>query len=360
MLRTTRRRRVRVASLLAASVALATVMTAAPAGAAPRSTGSDAAPTAGLNLMLRADPWKVVQTRRAPDGTWDAAREIPQFGGFRYWTTVVDSGRLRLFGLRSSGPMSVQFVQSTQQSDGSWSAPTPMRGLAELPVSSEYFQLGTAGAAMVDGRVQLAAVDPSGRLVHTVENPDGSWQPWGAISAPPGLGSDKYFSLATAEVNGELHIVATMWNDGSVLHTIRHADGTWAGWGNIMGAAGTPSPWGWPHDVVAVGINGALQVAVVNNSQIAVYHTIRNSDGNWAGWGPIGQQILTQPFYVCGADGANVNNELQLLFETCANSGSLYHTIRHANGSWDRAGYVQSAVDLSPWRPVADGSAVGG
>lgn len=359
MLKTTRRRRMRVASMLAASAALATVMTAAPAGAEPRTAGSDA-PTAGLNLMLRADPWKVVQTRRAPDGTWDAAREVPQFGGFRYWTTVVDSGRLRLFGLRGSGPMSLQFVQSTQQPDGSWSEPAPMTGLAELALSDQYFQLGRTGAAVVGGRVQLAAIDPSGRLVHTVENPDGSWQPWGVVNAPAGLGSDKFFSLATAEVNGELHIAVTVWNDGGVFHTIRHADGSWSGWGNVMGAAGTPSPWGWPHDVVAAGVNGALQVAVVNNSQTAVYHTIRDSDGNWAGWGPIGRQILDRTLGVCGVDGASVDNELQLLFETCSNSGSLYHTVRHANGSWDRAGYVQSAVDLSPWRPVADGSAVGG
>ncbi|MGW3181762.1 hypothetical protein ACWDD9_21045 [Kitasatospora sp. NPDC001119] len=359
MWKTKHRHRGRVASMLASAVALAAVMTAAPAGAAPRAVTAEA-PTAGLNLMLRADPGKVVQTRRAPDGTWDAAREVPQFYSFRYWTTVVDSGRLRLLGLRYSGPMSTQFVQSTQQPDGSWPAPTPMKGLAELPLSSQYFQTGRAGAAVVNGQVQLAAIDPSGRLVHTVEGPDGNWQPWGAISAPPGLASDRFSSLATAEVNGELHIVATVSNDGSVLHTIRHANGTWDGWGNIMGAAGTPSPWGAPHDVVAAGINGQLQVAVVNNSQIAVYHTIRTSDGNWGGWGPIGQQVLDQPFYVCGADGANVDNELHLVFETCTSSGTLFHTVRHANGSWNKAGYVQGAVDLSPWRPVPNGSAAGG
>ncbi|MFE4517777.1 hypothetical protein ACFRMQ_26680 [Kitasatospora sp. NPDC056783] len=359
MWKTKRRRRGRVASMMAAAVALAAVMTASPAGAAPRAATAEA-PTAGLNLMLNADPWKVVQTRRAPDGTWDAAREVPQFSSFYYWTTVIGSGQLRLFGLKPSGPLSMQFVQSTQQPDGSWSEPTPMKGLAELPVPNPPLQRGRAGAAVVNGQVQLAAIAPSGRLVHTVERPDGSWQPWGAISAPPGIGSDTFYSLATAEVNGELHIVATMRDNGSVLHTIRHANGTWDGWGNIMGVNGTPSPWGSPHDVVAAGVNGQLQVAVVNNSQIAVYHTIRTSGGNWSGWGPIGQPILVQPFYVCGADGANVNNELQLVFETCNERGTLFHTIRHANGSWDKAGNVQSAVDLSPWRPYSDGSAVGG
>ncbi|MFJ7906766.1 hypothetical protein [Kitasatospora sp. NPDC096204] len=59
MWKTRRQYRGRVASMMAAAVALTAVVTAAPAGAAPRAATTEA-PTVGLNLMLRAEPWKIV------------------------------------------------------------------------------------------------------------------------------------------------------------------------------------------------------------------------------------------------------------------------------------------------------------
>ena len=352
----------------AAVVVLAAGLMAVPASAAPQSLPGFAgqaggAPVAGLNLLLRADPWKVVQTRRAPDRSWDQAKEIPQFANLLYFSLVDDGGRLRMFGAR--GTMGgKQYVQSAQQPDGSWSDVTPMAGLAVRPDSQSYGQPGRITAAKVAGRIQVAAIDGTGTVVHTVEQPDGSWQPWGVVNAVWGTGSGQFFSLSVTELNGELQMVG-LTRAGEVVHTIRHADGWWSAWGDVMGQTGTPSPWGLPIDVSAVGVNGALQVAVVDNSQTGMYHAIRYPDGYWSRWGDIGSQVHFNRagflgFMMGGVDGAAVNGEFQLVFESSDNRGSLYHTIRHANGTWDQAGLVQSAVDLSAWRPVAGGSAAAG
>ncbi|MEV4614365.1 hypothetical protein AB0K43_17465 [Kitasatospora sp. NPDC049258] len=363
----------RRAAVIAAAGVMTVAAAAGTAGAAPapRPAGSGHASAAaqggpsaaGLNLLLRADPWKVVETRRAPDRTWDQAREIPQFAGLWYWTVTVDHGRKRMLGAQSlsSGK---RFVQSVQQPDGSWSEVTPMVGLADLPVSQDYWQMGRIKSSWVNGQLQVTAIDPAGRVLHTVERADGSWQPWGVVSASSGLGSGQFFSVATTELNGELQLVGTTWA-GEVLHTIRHADGSWQPWGNVMGATGTPSPWGWTTDVAVAGINGALQVVVCDNSQVGAYHAIRGADGRWTRWGDVpGQVHFDRAGYygsnLGGVDGAAVDGEFQLVFAPSTNTGDLYHTIRHADGRWDQAGHVQDAVDLSRWRPVATGAAAAG
>ncbi|MEV4557101.1 hypothetical protein AB0K51_08895 [Kitasatospora sp. NPDC049285] len=351
------------AGLLA--VAAAPGAAAAPGPAAGRvASAAQGAPTAGLNLLLRADPNKVVETRRAPGGSWDQAHEVPQFAGLSYWTEVVDQGRKRMFGAQSYGYGNKHFVQSVQQPDGSWGALAPMTGLDDLPGSTTYFQTGRIKATQVAGQLQLLAIDPSGRLMHTVERSDGSWQPWGVASSPSGLGSGQFFSVAAADVNGELQVVGTMWT-GEVLHTLRHADGSWQPWGNVMGATGTPSPWGWTTDVAVAGINGQLQVVVCDNSVVGAYHAIRRADGTWTRWGNVVDQVRFDRagYYgsnLGGVDGAAVNGEFQLVFEPSTNTGDLYHTIRRADGTWQQAGHVQDAIDLSRWRPVATGAAAGG
>ncbi|MFJ5880676.1 hypothetical protein [Kitasatospora cineracea] len=356
---------VAAAALLAVAAAPAA---AAPAVAAPAASTRAVAQTvpdpAGLNLLLRADPWKVVETRRAPDRTWDAPREVPQFADLFYWTLTVDHGHKRMFGAQRYGYGNLRFVQSVEQADGSWSALAPMTGLTDLPGSTTYYQMGRVKAAQVGGRIQLLAIDPSGRLMHTTELADGSWQPWGVASSASGTGSGQFFSVAAAEVGGELQVVGTLFS-GEVVHAVRHADGSWQPWGNVLGATGTPAAWGLPTDVAVAGINGQLQVVVCDNSQIGAYHAIRRSDGSWTRWGDIGSQARFDRagYYgsnLTGVDGAAVNGEFQLVFEPSTDAGDLYHTIRHADGSWDLAGHVQNAVDLSRWRPVAVGAAAAG
>ncbi|MFH9355390.1 hypothetical protein [Kitasatospora sp. NPDC017646] len=350
----------------AALAVLAAGLTVTPAAAAESSTATTASSTdsaSGLNLLLRADPWKTIQTRRAPDGSWDQAREVPQFAGLWYWSLAVDGGRLRMFGAQMAG-QGFHYVQSARNPDGTWAPLSEMTGLTDLPHDPQYPSMGRITATRVAGQVQVAAVDGTGRVVHTIERPDGTWQPWGTVSASSGLGSGQFSSLSTAEVNGELQMVGTT-SAGEVLHTIRHADGNWSAWGNVMGVTGTPSPWGPPADVAAASFNGSLQVVVTDNSQAGFYHTIRNADGTWNRWGDIGSQVHFDRagfhgFIMGGVEGANVDGELQLVFESSDNSGSLYHTIRHTDGTWAQAGLVQRAVDLSAWRPVSNGAAAAG
>jgi len=358
---------VRRAGAVVAAGVLAVATGAGAAGAVPVKAGVRSAAVqggpdvSGFDLLLRAEPWTVLQTRRANDRSWDQPHLVPQLAGLFHWTVVVQGGRLRLFGAQAIG-YGRHYVQSAQQADGSWSALVPMTGVVDLPVSQQYGQMGRMTSSLVNGQVQVSAIDGAGRVVHTVEGPGGVWQPWSVVSAASGLGSGPFFSLATAELNGELQMVGTTVA-GEVLHTIRHADGSWQPWGNVMGATGTPSPWGWTTDVAVAAINGQLQVVVEDNSMAASYHAIRRADGSWTPWGNIPAQVgfnLAGYPSLPGVEAAAVNGELQLLWETSSNAGDIYHTIRHADGSWDRVGHVQDAINLSPYRVVPTGAGAGG
>ncbi|MFB7505743.1 hypothetical protein [Streptomyces broussonetiae] len=48
----------------------------------------------------------------------------------------------------------------------------------------------------------------------------------------------------------------------------------------------------------------------------------------------------------------NVAGNLQLVFASDDDRGTLFHTMRNANGAWTRATLVQHYTHMSAWRPA--------
>ena len=88
-------------------------------------------------------------------------------------------------------------------------------------------------------------------------------------------------------------------------------------------AASPEPPAPAPADTHYVGLTAKGQL----------YHTIRRADGEWDRWaerdGPLAAEFV-------GAACAGAGDALHVVAVTA--EGRLYHTIRHADGRWDRWG----------------------
>ncbi|HVG98441.1 MAG TPA: hypothetical protein VNK05_16150 [Chloroflexota bacterium] len=68
-----------------------------------------------------------------------------------------------------------------------------------------------------------------------------------------------------------------------------------------------------------------------------LYHTVRHADGRWDRWGER-ERPSDDPFVAVTCAGSG--DSLQVGGVTA--EGRLYHTVRHADGRWDRWGRPSS------------------
>ena len=76
-----------------------------------------------------------------------------------------------------------------------------------------------------------------GGMWHTIRHAL-SWDGFGDVKIPAGHHPGAFTSVACAEVGGELHVCGVT-TDGGMWHAIRRADGSWIGFGDVKGQAGT-------------------------------------------------------------------------------------------------------------------------
>jgi hypothetical protein len=159
------------------------------------------------------------------------------------------------------------------------------------------------------------------------------WQPFfgyvnGQAGNPGGLagnpGTVCAASAAGNDATGELHLVVATC-DGRLFHTIRYANGNWQLFGDIKGTqAGDPGS----VSSVSAAVNnstGELHVVVVASEYgfapaKRLYHTIRHADGSWQPFGFVpGQDLYFLSDSVLRDVSAAVNNstgELHLVVST--------------------------------------------
>lgn len=119
--------------------------------------------------------------------------------------------------------------------------------------------------------------------------------------------------------------VTAVGDDGLLYHEIRDANGTWSGFqpvGGYQGAAHFAA-----RSVAAAGMPGGSAQLVAVGSDGNVYHNIRYDNGTWQGWVPLNFAASQV------AIAAIPNGSAQVL--VMAPDGTLYHNIRSTpSGSW--------------------------
>src|SRR5438034_66416 len=77
-----------------------------------------------------------------------------------------------------------------------------------------------------------------------------------------------------------------------------------------------------------------------------LWHTLRRADGSWQGLGDVQSQFaIPAPVTGVAATGDGTAGETQYMFATA--DGQLLHTLRRADGSWTGLGDVQSQSVLA-------------
>lgn len=202
--------------------------------------------------------------------------------------------------------------------------------------------------AGIGGALHLVGVGTDYRLYHTIRNPDGSWQPtFGLIEDVASGGPTTGFGqVACAGTGTTLHVVGH-GRDANLYHTLRLADGTWQNAFALIEAEveGGP-PAGDFNWVACAGVGDELHVVGVGiDGQL--YHTIRHADGTWQpSFGPVASAVSGQPQGFGSLACSGTGGVLQL---AVLGDGQLYHAIRNADGSWQPFfGAIASLVQGGP------------
>ncbi|MFD3868911.1 peptidoglycan DD-metalloendopeptidase family protein [Streptomyces sp. NPDC058623] len=167
------------------------------------------------------------------------------------------------------------------------------------------------------------AVESGGGLFHGVRNPNGTWSTFGNVQNEGGDVPSGVRTTAEAGIDGDTHLVAVS-NEGKLYHTVRFADGSWGGFGDVNAAAGQLAN---VTQVAAASVGAELQVAVVADGK--VYHTVRRADGNWTPLAAVGNPVGDKP--VTKVAMARTGSDVQLV---AVADGVLHHTARLSNGTW--------------------------
>ncbi|MFD6181703.1 M23 family metallopeptidase [Streptomyces goshikiensis] len=209
------------------------------------------------------------------------------------------------------------------------SADRTWTGFGDVASQGGAIPTGVRGVAEsgIDGDTHVLAVSNDGKLYHTIRFADRSWGGFGDVNAAAGALTN-VTQVSSASIGADLHVAVVA--DGSVYHTIRYANGTWAPFGKVA------QPAGGPVTKVAIASSGAnLQMVAVSGG--VLQHTIRASDGTWGAWGNASVESGAAAAGITSIDDVALATtgagDLQLV--VTANGGTKqFHGARYGNGTW--------------------------
>lgn len=240
------------------------------------------------------------------------------------WSVAAKTAVLDIVGVSSDGHL----WHTLRWNDGSWE---PFRQLESSDIPITFVDVSNAGS--LDDEVHLCEITTDNRIW---------WHKLGTLAtsdlrkliSDPGA----FSNVGIATLFGELHVCGITFHDGNIWHTVRHHDGSWQAFGNVKSQTSNPGTF---IDVSSAGVAGAGELHICGVTKNGgIWHTIRHVDGSWQSFfGDVTSQA-GNPGTFQRVGITSVLNELHVCGITT--DGRLWHTIRHADGSWQAFSDVMS------------------
>jgi hypothetical protein len=275
--------------------------------AGPVSSAGAASTAAGtLELAFTTTDGRLWHSVRNPDGSWTATDNMASHIVIPFAVTAVAAssrvaGELDLLYTTADGELWL-----ATRSAGAWGSVEELGGVTG--------NIGTITAITVascqPSQTQIMLATREGGLWHTIMYATGGWQPViGDVKAKIG---DPGVVVAVAAASPAPGVAQFMFAtvDGGLWHTVRNADGTWTGLGNVKGQIGDPGP---VTGVSATSSAPGVVQFMFTTADGGLWHTIRNADGTWTGLGNVKGQIGDQGAMSTVAAASTTANQAQYL-----------------------------------------------
>lgn len=155
----------------------------------------------------------------------------------------------------------------------------------DVPLTGQFRDVALTSKG---GTARLVALNGDGSGVIEMDRTNGVWGapttvPYTSpIGAPGGA-----LRIDAVQIGDDLHVVLSdVWR---MYHTIQHSNGNWDGFGDLAGVAGFVEQ---PVDVATAEVDGELQVVITNGNPTSgdyMFHTIRHADGTWQRFADVNQ-----------------------------------------------------------------------
>lgn len=271
-------------------------------------------------------------TIRHADGSWQRMGFIPGYGQVNYLTSAIVGGEENVVVEYQTGPSNnpnIQAARLVRHADGNWDFHA---SLPDIPVNPEPIT-----AVNVNGKLDLVALTPTGPEVSEL----GANGQWSEFSDVP-LGG--HLRSIAAVANGNSLRVVALYGDG---HTVGVIDRTATGWSAINKTVAEIGEENVATQVAAAQVGDTLQVGAVVNSTVnpdampSIAFERMDKAGSWTNTSSV--WTYGRPATVSMTPS---NGDMQLAYTT--QDGSIYHTIRHADDTWQEPGYVQGVAGGGP------------
>lgn len=302
-----------------------------PAQAAP------AAPKAvGDVQLVTLDDSGISHTIRYADGSWQGFGHLTGNRGYAYsgLTSAIVNGEEHVFYhyLCCGQPYQTGITHLIRHFDGTWN----LAGAVPSDPSGS-FEGRQMAVANVNGVLHLVDLQRGGAVRHSSQNADGTWSAWDTVPIT-GTSLTSFGSLSVTGNGSDLRLVLSTTDGTALVETDRHADGTWStarqtGFGNDAGTSKA-------RNLSVAQVGDDLEVVALDDNY-GVYHSIMHANGSWDPFRDV-SGAAGYPGQAISIAAAASRGALQLVVGT--STGGLMHTIRFADGSWQRYGDVEQAA----------------
>jgi len=193
-------------------------------------------------------------------------------------SAVEQYGVPSVFAIDNSGSISYNFLTISNTGQIVWNGWTPISGGVDALAISP-------GTVAVNAflRPDIFAVTTSNTILYNYQNSSGNWNGWSPVGGNVGAAA---ISSGLIPIANAPYVVMINGNH-DVFYNYQTPGGSWAGWSPVGVGVGAAQISTGVIQVSTAPTVYEPYVFMVNTNH-DVYYKIRNTNGSWGGWSPVG------------------------------------------------------------------------